>query len=120
MQLVARQVAVAVDNALAYERIAELNARLEEEKVYLEAEIRTGSFEEIVGRSRALKANLKQGAVRAGRHGWQEAFREAGRLGIIARYACGSTAQLGVKKEGVCAIRIILRRTGKSMRLSVW
>ena len=60
MQLVARQVAVAVDNALAYERIAELNARLEEEKVYLEGEIRTGSFEEIVGQSRALKANLKQ------------------------------------------------------------
>ncbi|MGD0498528.1 MAG: sigma 54-interacting transcriptional regulator [Bryobacteraceae bacterium] len=60
MQLVARQVAVAVDNALAYERIEELNARLEEEKVYLEDEIRTGSFEEIVGQSRALKANLKQ------------------------------------------------------------
>ena len=61
MQLVARQVAVAVDNALSYQRIEELNARLEEEKVYLEDEIRTDNrFEEIVGQSRALKAILKQ------------------------------------------------------------
>jgi formate hydrogenlyase transcriptional activator len=61
MQLIARQVAVAVDNALSYERIEELNARLAEEKVYLEDEIRTDSrFEEIVGQSRALKAILKQ------------------------------------------------------------
>jgi formate hydrogenlyase transcriptional activator len=61
MQLIARQVAVAVDNALSYQRIEELNARLAEEKVYLEDEIRTDSrFEEIVGQSRALKAILKQ------------------------------------------------------------
>jgi formate hydrogenlyase transcriptional activator len=61
MQLVARQVAVAVDNALSYERIEELNARLAEEKVYLEDEIRTDSrFEEIIGQSRALKVILKQ------------------------------------------------------------
>ena len=61
MQLIARQVAVAVDNALSYQRIEELNARLAEEKVYLEDEIRTDSrFEEIVGQSRVLKAILKQ------------------------------------------------------------
>jgi formate hydrogenlyase transcriptional activator len=55
------QVAIAVENALAYQRIEELNARLEEEKVYLEDEIRTGNrFEEIIGQSRALKAILQQ------------------------------------------------------------
>jgi formate hydrogenlyase transcriptional activator len=59
--LVARQVAVAVDNALSYERIEQLNERLAEEKVYLEGEIRTDSrFEEIVGQSRALRAILEQ------------------------------------------------------------
>jgi formate hydrogenlyase transcriptional activator len=58
---VAGQVAIALDNALSYRRIEELNARLAEEKVYLEDEIRTDSrFEEIIGQSRALKANLKQ------------------------------------------------------------
>ena len=58
---VAGQVAIALDNALSYRRIEELNARLAEEKVYLEDEIRSDSrFEEIIGQSRALKANLKQ------------------------------------------------------------
>ena len=53
--------AIALDNALSYQRIEELNERLAEEKVYLEDEIRTDSrFEEIVGQSRALKANLQQ------------------------------------------------------------
>jgi len=58
---VAGQVAIALDNALSYRRIEELNARLAEEKVYLEDEIRSDSrFEEIIGQSRALKASLKQ------------------------------------------------------------
>src|SRR4029077_4855887 len=58
---VAGQVAIALDNALSYERIEELNARLAEEKVYLEDEIRTDNrFEEIVGQSRTLKTTLKQ------------------------------------------------------------
>ena len=57
----AGQVAIALDNSLSYKRIAELNARLSEEKVYLEDEIRTDNrFEEIVGQSRALRAILKQ------------------------------------------------------------
>jgi formate hydrogenlyase transcriptional activator len=57
----ASQVAIAVENSMAYQRIEELNARLAEEKVYLEDEIRTDNrFEEIVGQSRALKAILKQ------------------------------------------------------------
>jgi formate hydrogenlyase transcriptional activator len=58
---VAGQVAIALDNALSYKRVEELNERLAEEKVYLEDEIRTDSrFEEIIGQSRALKANLQQ------------------------------------------------------------
>jgi formate hydrogenlyase transcriptional activator len=56
----AGQVALALDNALSYTRIEELNARLAEEKVYLEDEIRTDNrFEEIVGQSHALKAILQ-------------------------------------------------------------
>jgi hypothetical protein len=31
-----------------------------------------------------------------------------------------STEQPGIDKERICAIRIILRRTGSSTRLSVW
>ena len=58
---VAGQIAIALDNALSYQRIEELNDRLAEEKVYLEDEIRTDNpFEEIVGQSRSLKAVLKQ------------------------------------------------------------
>jgi len=57
----ADQVAIALENALSFQRIEELNARLAEEKVYLEDEIRTDNrFEEIVGQSRVLKAMLKQ------------------------------------------------------------
>ena len=57
----AGQVAIALENALAYRRIEELNARLAEEKIYLEDEIRTESrFEEIIGQSRGLKVILKQ------------------------------------------------------------
>ncbi|MEP6635114.1 MAG: sigma 54-interacting transcriptional regulator [Acidobacteriota bacterium] len=58
---VAQQVAIAVDNALAYRQIAELKDKLAEEKLYLEDEIRTEyNFEEIVGESPALKRVLKQ------------------------------------------------------------
>jgi len=57
----ADQVAIALENALSFQRIEELNERLAEEKVYLEDEIRTDNrFEEIVGQSRVLKAVLKQ------------------------------------------------------------
>ena len=55
------QVATALDNALAYREIAELKDQLAEEKLYLEDEIRTElSFDEIVGRSAALRRVLKQ------------------------------------------------------------
>ena len=57
----AKQVALAVDNAQAFRQIAELNDRLAEEKQYLEDEVRTEyNFEEIVGESAALKRVLKQ------------------------------------------------------------
>jgi len=58
---VASQIAIAVENAVAYREIAELKDRLAEEKLYLEDEIRTEyNFEEIVGESPALKRTLRQ------------------------------------------------------------
>ena len=58
---VANQIAIAVDNALAFREIAELRDKLAEEKFYLEDEIRTEhNFEEIVGESLALKHVLQQ------------------------------------------------------------
>jgi formate hydrogenlyase transcriptional activator len=58
---VASQVAIAVENALAFREIAELKNKLAEEKLYLEDEIRTEmNFEEIVGESAALKQVLAQ------------------------------------------------------------
>src|SRR5439155_17524728 len=61
LTLVANQVAIAVENALAYSEIAELKDRLAQENVYLEDEIRSElNFEEIVGRSPALRNLLQQ------------------------------------------------------------
>ena len=61
LQLVANQVAVAVENALAFACIEKLKEKLTQEKVYLEEEIRTEhSFDEIVGESAALKRVLKE------------------------------------------------------------
>ncbi len=61
LQQVAKQVAVAVENALAFQQIAELKDKLAKEKLYLEEEIQTGyNFEEIIGDSRALKLVLKE------------------------------------------------------------
>jgi formate hydrogenlyase transcriptional activator len=58
---VAAQVAIAVENALAFRQIEGLKNKLAEEKLYLEDEIRTEfNFEEIIGESAALKAILKQ------------------------------------------------------------
>jgi formate hydrogenlyase transcriptional activator len=55
------QIAIAVDNGLAYREIADLKDKLSKEKLYLEGEIKTEyNFEEIVGDSRALKAVLKE------------------------------------------------------------
>ena len=58
---VANQVAIAVENALAYGRIAELKDKPSQEKLYLEDEIRSEmNFEEIVGKSAALRHVLQQ------------------------------------------------------------
>ena len=58
---VAKQMAFAVENALAFQEIAELKDKLAAEKVYLEDEIRTEyDFEEIIGQSSALKRVLHQ------------------------------------------------------------
>ena len=58
---VAQQVAIAVENALAYRKITELKDKLAKEKLYLEEEIRTEqNFEEIIGESSRLKQVLKQ------------------------------------------------------------
>ena len=58
---VAGQVAIALDNALAYREITELKEKLEKENVYLRDEIRTeANFEEIVGESAGLKHVLQQ------------------------------------------------------------
>jgi formate hydrogenlyase transcriptional activator len=58
---VANQVAIAVENALAYGQIAELKDQLSQEKLYLEDEIRSEMhFEDIVGKSAALRRVLQQ------------------------------------------------------------
>ncbi len=58
---IAGQIAIAVENALAYREIAVLKNKLASEKVYLEEEIKTEyNFEEIIGRSAALRHVLQQ------------------------------------------------------------
>jgi formate hydrogenlyase transcriptional activator len=61
LRRVATQVAVAFENALAFECIEQLKEKLEKEIIYLEEEIRSDrNFEEIVGESAALRRVLKQ------------------------------------------------------------
>ena len=56
----AGQVAVAIDNALAYKEIAQLKDKLAQEKLYLEEEIRSeADFEGIIGQSSALRQALQ-------------------------------------------------------------
>jgi len=56
---VAGQVAIAIENALAYREISELKDKLAQEKLYLEEEIRSElNFEHIIGSSPALKQVL--------------------------------------------------------------
>ena len=58
---IAKQVAIAVDNALAYGQIADLKNELAQEKLYLESEIRSEmNFADIVGNSPAIRAVLRQ------------------------------------------------------------
>ena len=56
---IASQVAIAVDNAIAYGQIADLKNELAQEKLYLESEIRSEmNFADIVGNSRTIRAVL--------------------------------------------------------------
>jgi formate hydrogenlyase transcriptional activator len=58
---IAGQVAIAIDNAFAYQRITELSDKLTQEKLYLEDEIRSElNFEEIIGNSAVLRQVLRQ------------------------------------------------------------
>jgi formate hydrogenlyase transcriptional activator len=58
---VAKQIAIAVENAQAYREITELKDRLAKENLYLEEEVRTDhNFGEIVGDSAALRRVLKE------------------------------------------------------------
>ena len=58
---VGKQIAIAVDNALAYREIESLKNKLTEEKLYLEEEIQTAlNFEQIIGASATLQRILKQ------------------------------------------------------------
>ena len=57
---VANQIALAVENALAYREIRELKEQLSKEKLYLEDEIRTEmNFAQVIGNSTSLRKVLK-------------------------------------------------------------
>jgi formate hydrogenlyase transcriptional activator len=61
MDHIARHVTIAVENAVAFGKISELRKKFEEEKLYLEEEIRAEyRFDEIVGNSPAIREVLKQ------------------------------------------------------------
>jgi formate hydrogenlyase transcriptional activator len=58
---IARQVAIAIENAWAFGEMSELKNKLTQEKLYLEGEIRSElKFEEIVGKSEALRRVLQE------------------------------------------------------------
>ncbi len=60
LEEVGRQIALAIENMLAYEEIDRLRAQLEAENRYLQEEIQTEhNFEELTGQSRAMKAVFK-------------------------------------------------------------
>ena len=60
LSVAAGQIAIAVENALAYREISELKDKLAQEKLYLEEEIRSEmNFEQIIGTSATLKHVLE-------------------------------------------------------------
>jgi len=61
---VGTQISLALDNALAYAQINASKEKIEEERLYLESEIRSEyNFEDIIGKSQSLSKVLKQIAV---------------------------------------------------------
>lgn len=60
----AKQIAIAVENVLAYQEIANLKDKLNKERLYLQDEIRSElNFEEIIGESPAIKQVLQQVSI---------------------------------------------------------
>jgi formate hydrogenlyase transcriptional activator len=60
LMVAAGQIAIAIENALAYREISELKDKLAQEKLYLEEEIRSEmNFEQIIGTSSPLKHVLE-------------------------------------------------------------
>ena len=58
---IATQISLALDNALAYEKLNASRNVIEQERLYLELEIRAEyNFEDIVGKSAALRKVLQQ------------------------------------------------------------
>jgi len=58
---VASQIAIAIENGLAFREIKELKNQLAREKLYLEDELRSEKgFEEIIGRSSAIRSVLRK------------------------------------------------------------
>jgi len=58
---IATQISLALDNALAYEKLNASKNQIEEERLYLEEELRAEyNFEDIVGKSEALHKALQQ------------------------------------------------------------
>ncbi|MFI5305034.1 MAG: sigma 54-interacting transcriptional regulator, partial [Nitrospiria bacterium] len=61
LKQITSQIAIAIDNALAYRQISDLKNKLSEEKLYLEEEISSEhNFGEIIGNSVAIRDVLKQ------------------------------------------------------------
>jgi formate hydrogenlyase transcriptional activator len=64
LQQIADQIALALDNALAWGRLSASRDRLEEQRVYLESEINSEyNFEDIIGKSDALQRVLSQVSI---------------------------------------------------------
>lgn len=61
---ISTQIALAVENAIAFRHVTEARNRLEDERLYLESEIRSEyNFEDIVGNSPSLRAVLEQVSI---------------------------------------------------------
>jgi formate hydrogenlyase transcriptional activator len=61
LQAIADQLAIAVENALSFSKVEELNRRLKETNLYLEEELLTAtSSDEILGRSSGIRRLLQQ------------------------------------------------------------
>lgn len=61
LNLLGLQIAGALDNAAAHREVAQLSKKLEQEKIYLQDEIKSAhNFEEIIGESNTLNSVLEQ------------------------------------------------------------